>query len=61
MRKAGAIVTDRGGMLSHAAITARELKIPCIVGCKDATKKLSDGDEVVVDATRGVVLLSLRV
>ena len=54
-RKARAIVTDRGGMLSHASITARELKIPCVVRCKDATKRLSDGDEVFVDATKGLV------
>ncbi len=55
MRKAGAIVTDRGGMLSHAAITARELGVPSVVGCKDATKKLSDGQRVRIDATRGVI------
>ena len=53
MRKAGAIVTDRGGMLSHAAITARELRVPCIVGCGNAMKTLIEGQIVHVDATRG--------
>ena len=55
MRKAGAIVTDRGGMLSHASIVARELKKPCIVGTSSATKLLKDGDLVEVDAEKGVV------
>ncbi|MFA6414480.1 MAG: PEP-utilizing enzyme [Candidatus Paceibacterota bacterium] len=55
MKKAAAIVTDGGGMLSHAAIVARELKKPCIVGTKFATQVLHDGDLVEVDADRGVV------
>lgn len=55
MKKAGAIVTNRGGILSHAAIIARELKIPCIIGTKIATKVLRDGDYILVDAERGIV------
>jgi phosphoenolpyruvate synthase/pyruvate phosphate dikinase len=55
MHKAAAFVTDAGGMLSHAAITARELKKPCIVGTKFATKVLKDGDKVEVDADKGIV------
>jgi len=55
MKKAGAIVTDGGGMLSHAAIVARELKKPCIIGTKIATQVLKDGDFVEVDADNGVV------
>jgi pyruvate,water dikinase len=55
MSKAVAIVTDEGGIASHAAITARELKIPCIVGTKIATRVLKDGDLVEVDAERGIV------
>ncbi|HYC34168.1 MAG TPA: PEP-utilizing enzyme, partial [Candidatus Paceibacterota bacterium] len=55
MKKAAAIVTDRGGILSHAAIVARELKKPCIVGTKVATKILKDEDLVEVDAQKGVV------
>ena len=53
--RAGAIVTEEGGMLSHAAIISRELKIPCIIGTKIATKVLKDGDLVEVDANKGVV------
>lgn len=56
MQKAAAIVTDQGGILSHAAIVARELKKPCIVGTGNATKKLKNGQQVSVDATRGLVL-----
>ncbi len=55
MQKASAIVTDQGGILSHAAIVARELKKPCIVGTGNATSKLKDGDEVTVDADAGTV------
>lgn len=55
MKKAAAIVTDEGGMMCHAAIVAREMKIPCIVGTKVATVVLKDGDEVEVDATKGII------
>jgi|SRR3989344_5487850 len=55
MNKAAAIVTDAGGILSHAAISARELKKPCIIGTKNATKVLKDGDMVEVDAEKGIV------
>jgi len=55
--KASAIITDQGGMISHAAIIARELKIPCIVGTKIATQVLKNGDMVEVDANEGVVRL----
>ena len=55
MQKAGGIVTDLGGILSHAAIVARELKTPCIVGTENATSLLKDGDLVEVDAVNGVV------
>lgn len=54
-KKAGAIVTDMGGLMSHAAIVSREFGIPCIVGTKNATQLLKDGDEVEVDADNGVV------
>jgi len=54
--KAKAIVTDEGGMTSHAAIVSRELGIPCIVGTKEATKVLKSGQLVTVDGTLGVVL-----
>jgi phosphohistidine swiveling domain-containing protein len=54
-KKAGAIVTDMGGLMSHAAIISREFGIPCIVGTKIATKVLHDSDLVEVDADNGVV------
>jgi pyruvate,water dikinase len=53
--RAAAIVTDIGGALSHAAIVARELGIPAVVGCSDATMHLRTGDRVRVDGGRGVV------
>ncbi|OGG14479.1 hypothetical protein A2773_06000 [Candidatus Gottesmanbacteria bacterium RIFCSPHIGHO2_01_FULL_39_10] len=55
MKKASAIVTDDGGVTCHAAIVARELRIPSVVGTKIATKVLKDGDRVEVDATKGIV------
>jgi len=51
----GAVVTDRGGLLSHAAIVAREYGIPAVVGCGDATAHLADGATVRVDGTSGEV------
>jgi len=55
MSKAAAIVTDEGGITCHAAIVARELKKPCIIGTKIATKVFHDGDLVEVDANKGIV------
>jgi phosphohistidine swiveling domain-containing protein len=55
MNKASAFITDEGGITSHAAIVAREMKKPCIIGTKIATKVLKDGDLVEVDAEKGVV------
>ena len=55
MNKAIAFVTDEGGITSHAAIVARELGVPCIVGCKVAMKVLKSGDKVEVDAEKGIV------
>lgn len=57
MRKARALVTDHGGMMSHAAIVGREFNLPCIVGTKQATKVLKDGDRVVLDLVKGDVSL----
>lgn len=56
MRRAAAIVTDAGGMTSHAAIVSRELGIPCIVGTREGTRRLRDGMIVTVDAREGSVL-----
>ena len=55
VKKARAIVTDAGGILSHAAITAREMKKPCIVGTEVATSIIKDGDLVEVDADNGII------
>lgn len=60
MKKAAAIITDEGGMTSHAAIVSRELGIPCVVGTKIATRVLKDGDLVEVDADRGLVKILER-
>jgi pyruvate,water dikinase len=56
MRRACALVTDSGGMTCHAAIVARELGVPCIVGARTATTDLTDGMVVTVDGTHGRVL-----
>ncbi|MBI1397608.1 MAG: phosphoenolpyruvate synthase [Betaproteobacteria bacterium] len=53
MKRAAAIVTNRGGRTCHAAIIARELGIPAVVGCNDATQVLKDGMEVTVSCTEG--------
>lgn len=55
MQKAAGFVTDEGGITCHAAIIAREMKKPCIIGTKNATKILKDGDLIEVDANSGVV------
>lgn len=59
-KKAGAIVTDEGGVISHAAIVSREFGIPSVIGTKVATSVLKDGDFVEVDANRGVVRILKR-
>lgn len=56
IRRAAALVTDGGGMTCHAAIVARELGVPCIVGTRNATTVLRDGEMVTVDGARGMVL-----
>ncbi len=55
MKKASAFITDEGGITCHAAIIARELKKPCIIGTKIATQIFKDGDWVEVDADKGIV------
>ena len=55
MKRASAIVTDRGGRTAHAAIVSRELGIPCVVGTEVATKTLRDGQEITVDGSGGKV------
>jgi pyruvate,water dikinase len=53
--RAAGVITDVGAPLSHAAIVARELGIPAVVGCGDATARLKTGDRVRVDGGRGTV------
>jgi len=53
----GAIVTDTGGLLSHAAIVSREYGIPGVVGCRDATRRIGDGARVQVNGSTGEVQL----
>ena len=57
MGLASAIVTDEGGLTSHAAVISRELKIPCVIGTKHATDVFEDGDLIEVDANKGIVKL----
>ncbi len=61
MKKAVAIVTDEGGLTSHAAIVSRELGIPCVVGSKTATKTLKEGQVVTVDGSKGMVFLGGKI
>ncbi|MBU1178682.1 hypothetical protein KJ903_05745 [Patescibacteria group bacterium] len=55
MNRAVAFVTDEGGITCHAAIIAREMKKPCVIGTKIATQAFKDGDQIEVDADRGIV------
>jgi pyruvate, water dikinase len=55
IRRAAALVTETGGMTCHAAIVARELRVPCVVGARDATSILRDGQTITVDGSRGNV------
>ncbi|WP_437972631.1 phosphoenolpyruvate synthase [Sorangium sp. So ce295] len=60
IRRAAALVTDSGGMTCHAAIVSRELRIPCVVGTRAATRTLRDGEIVTVDGAHGKVLEGAR-
>ena len=55
MRIAGAVVTELGGLTSHAAVVSREFGTPCVIGIKDVMKILKDDDLVEVDANKGIV------
>jgi len=55
MKRAAAFVTDEGGIGCHAAIISREMKKPCVIGTKVATKVFKDGDMVEVDANNGII------
>lgn len=53
--KASAIITEQGGITSHAATIAREVGIPCVVGANDATTILKEDMEVIVDGDKGII------
>ena len=55
INKAAAIITDDGGITSHAGIISRELNIPCVIGTRNATKVLKNNDLVEVDANQGII------
>jgi len=55
--RASAVITDVGSQLSHAAIVARELGVPAVIGCGNATTRLKTGDRVLVDGGQGLVQL----
>lgn len=55
MKQAGGIITNRGGILTHAAIVSRELGIPCLVGTENATEILNEGQSITLNATDGIV------
>jgi len=55
MKRAAGIITDEGGMTSHAAIVSRELGVPAVVGCGDATSILGDGQLITLDGDRGSI------
>jgi len=60
MSRASAIVTDEGGMTCHAAIVSRELGVPCVVGTREATKKIAEGSTITVDGKTGQVFPGAR-
>lgn len=55
--KGKGIISERGGMLSHLAIVAREMKKPCLLGVKKATEILKDGMEIVLDCNKGKIII----
>jgi pyruvate,water dikinase len=57
MKLAAAIVTDEGGIICHAAISAREMEKPCIIGTRVATRCLDSGDWVEVNANKGIITI----
>lgn len=57
MAKALAIITDTGGITCHAAITSREMGVPCVVAAKTATQDLKTGQTVMVDGGKGEIYL----
>jgi len=55
LMKSAGVITETGGVVSHAAIISREINLPCVVSAKDAAKILKDGQRILLDATNGAV------
>ncbi len=55
MYRSAAVITEEGGILSHASVVCRELGKPCCIGVKDATRLLRDGQRIRADATHGTI------
>ena len=53
--KVSGVITDEGGLMSHAALVSREKKVPCIVGTKNATRILTEGEKIILDADNGII------
>jgi pyruvate, water dikinase len=60
MKKAAGFITDEGGITCHAAIVARELNKPCIIGTRIATQSLHDGDLIEINAYKGIIKILKR-
>ncbi|MCD5425516.1 MAG: hypothetical protein LRZ92_03515, partial [Methanosarcinaceae archaeon] len=54
-KKVRGVITDEGGLMSHAALISRETKTPCVIGTKYATRFLKDGEKILLDADSGIV------
>ena len=55
MKRSAAIISELGGLLSHAAIVSREMQIPCLVGVRNATTRIKDGDMLEIDTEKGTI------
>ena len=60
LKKASALITEVGGLLSHISIIAREMKKPCIIGARNILKTIKDGDLIEVDANKGIIKILER-
>jgi phosphohistidine swiveling domain-containing protein len=55
-RSAG-VITEEGGLLSHASVVCREMKKPCIIGVNNATSIIKDGDKIILDSKKGIITI----
>ena len=58
IQKSAAVITEEGGLLSHASVVCRELSKPCCIGVENATKILKDDHEIILDATNGIITIN---